>query len=273
VRMVARLDTTLLLTGETGTGKTALAHFVHEHSPHRGHEFLTVNCGSLPENLVESELFGHAKGAFTGADAEYEGKFCQAGCGTLLLDDVDALPLCSQAKLLRAVEEREYEPLGSGRTKRINARLIAASNRGLLDEVKSGRFREDLYYRLSVIDFRLPSLRERRSEIGFLADNFAEQAASQNGLGRPHGFSCSARDALCNYDWPGNVRQLRNVVERSIIMAGGEEIQMHHLPQDLKSGQRRLTGGHAGRHNALADVRNSAECQQLKECLEHSAAP
>jgi len=183
VRRVARLDTTILLAGETGTGKTRLARIIPDLPPRNSGPFLVVNCGSLSSSLIESELFGHVRGAFTGADRDYEGKFAAAGLGTLFLDEVDSLPPATQAKLLRAVEERVFEAVGSNRSRPMQARLIAASNRDLEQEVIAGRFRTDLFYRLHVVGFTLPPLRHRPNEIIDLACAFVTEFAHR--AGRP----------------------------------------------------------------------------------------
>ena len=233
VRRVAPQNTTVLLGGETGSGKTRLARLIHELSGRRHEPFLTVNCGSLSENLVESEMFGHVRGAFTGADRDRAGKFAEVGEGTLLLDDVDALPPALQAKLLRAVDERVFEPVGSNRPLPLRARLVAASNRPLDREAAAGRFRSDLYYRLNVVSFELPPLRERRRVVPAIARKFlAEYAAS---TGRPvRGITPAALAALEDHAWPGNVRELRNVIERAVALCPGDAIDLDDLPDALR---------------------------------------
>jgi two-component system response regulator HydG len=234
VRLVAVQDMTVLLGGETGTGKTRLARWIHELSPRRSEPFLAINCGALAAELIESEMFGHVKGAFTGADRARAGKFAAAGRGTLLLDEIDALPLGLQAKLLRAVEERVFEPVGSNETVPVQARLIAASNRPLEAEVEAGRFRADLYYRLNVIGFHLPPLRERRGMIRHLAASFLADCADRNG--RPvHGITHEALRVLESYPWPGNIRELRNVIERAVALCPGPNIGLKDLPEALCS--------------------------------------
>jgi DNA-binding NtrC family response regulator len=230
VQLVAPQETALLLGGETGTGKTRLARLVHELSPRRDHPFLVVNCGALPENLIESELFGHVRGAFTGADRDRVGKFAAAGKGTLLLDEIDALPLSLQAKFLRAVEERVFEPLGSNTPQPMLARLITASNQSLAKEVEAGRFRSDLYYRLNVVGFYLPPLRERRTIIPRLVSHFIEDSASRNSRA-VRGIADEALEALLAFDWPGNIRELRNVIERAVALCPGQEVRLADLPE------------------------------------------
>jgi DNA-binding NtrC family response regulator len=230
VRRVAPQETTLLFTGETGTGKTRLARLVHEKSPRRAAPFLVVDCGALSASLVESELFGHAKGAFTGADRDRIGKLVAAAEGTLLLDEVNSLPLPLQAKLLRAVDERVFEPLGSDRSQPVRARLMAAGNAPLDHEVAAGRFRADLYYRLNVVSFNLPPLRERPGAVAPLAARFLREFAARN---RPDvaGLSDEALAALAAYSWPGNVRELRNVLERAAALCRGPLVCVEDLPE------------------------------------------
>lgn len=234
VRMVIPQETTLLLGGETGTGKTRLARLIHELSPRADHPFLVINCGALSASLIESELFGHVKGAYTGAERDRAGKLFDVGRGTLLLDEIDALPLDMQAKLLRAVEERVFEPVGSNKSLPVQARLIAASNRELAKEVEAGRFRRDLFYRLNVVAFYLPPLRERREVIAPMATSFMEEFARRNN--RPvRGLTPEALAALKRYDWPGNIRELRNVIERAVALSFGPEIELADLPEMISS--------------------------------------
>jgi DNA-binding NtrC family response regulator len=234
VQRIAPLDTTVLLTGETGTGKTRLARLIHELSPRRGQPFVTVNCGALSANLLESELFGHVKGAFTGAVRDRAGKIAEAGRGTLLLDDIDALPVELQAKLLRVVEEHTFEPVGSNQHLRMESRLIVASNRVLEDEVAAGRLRSDLYYRLNVVGFYIPPLRERRELIAPLAGQLLAEFAARNGRAEP-ALSPGALRALQGYDWPGNIRELRNVLERASALCPGPEVQCEDFPEALQA--------------------------------------
>jgi DNA-binding NtrC family response regulator len=233
LRRVIPQDTTLLFSGETGTGKTRLARIVHELSPRRDEPFLVVDCGALSISLIESELFGHVRGAFTGADRDRPGKLSAAGKGTLLLDEVNSLPMPLQVKLLRAVDERVFEPVGANRSQPLRARLVAASNAPLEGEVAAGRFRADLYYRLNVVSFYLPPLRERHQVVGSLAAKFLAEFAARN---RPdlRGLSADAVRALEGYHWPGNVRQLRNVIERAAALCPGQEILRSDLPESIR---------------------------------------
>jgi transcriptional regulator with GAF, ATPase, and Fis domain len=226
---VAQTETTVLLTGESGTGKEVVARFLH-HGSRRSHgPFVAINCAALPDQLLESELFGHERGAFTGAVATKPGRIEQANGGVLFLDEVGEMALQVQAKLLRVLEEREFTRLGSTRLQRVDVRLIAATNRDLHAAMRRGEFREDLYYRLGVFEIALPALRERREDILELADAFLEEIGEI--VGRPAaGISRDAKEHLAAYSWPGNVRELRNAIERAVILADGGVIRAEHLP-------------------------------------------
>jgi DNA-binding NtrC family response regulator len=274
VRLVASQATTILLAGETGTGKTCLARMIHEHSPRRGKPFVVINCAALPAELIESEMFGHVKGAFTGADRARVGRFAAAGQGTLLLDDIDALPLALQPKLLRAVDELVFEPVGSDEAVPVQARLIAACNRPLEREVEAGRFRADLYYRLNVISFQMPPLRERPTMIRYLITNFLQDWAARNG--RPvRGIAIEALRVLESYRWPGNIRELRNVIERALALCPGPYIRVADLPEAICSvasspfHSARQTGkfnGHTSR-SVLHNVKRETEAALILETL------
>jgi DNA-binding NtrC family response regulator len=272
VRRVAPQDTTVLLGGETGTGKTRLARLIHDLSPRRGQPFLVVNCAALSAGLLESELFGHVKGAFTGADRDRVGKFADAGRGTLLLDDIDALPLAVQAKLLRAVEDRLFESVGCNRALPLSARLIAASNRQLDREAAAGRFRPDLYYRLDVVGFHLPPLRERPEVIPALVDRYLAEFAARNGRA-VRGITADALGAVCGYGWPGNIRELRNAIERAVALCAGEVIRPDDLPPGVRGSApeeipaRPPTPPRAGAGDTLNRAREQAESLRIAEAL------
>lgn len=232
VARVAPTETTVLLTGESGTGKEVLARMIHRESPRANGPFVAVNCAALPENLLESELFGHERGAFTGATTAHSGRIEQATGGVLFLDEVGEMSLAVQAKVLRVIEQREFTKVGGGRLLKADVRLIAATNRNLRERMARGEFREDLYYRLRVFEITAPSLRERKEDILLLAEAFLEEVGVT--VGRPAaGFSGEVREALVAYRWPGNVRELRNVLERATILCDGGLIGLEHLPPEI----------------------------------------
>jgi transcriptional regulator with PAS, ATPase and Fis domain len=218
-RKAAAADTTVLLCGESGTGKEVLARSIHTLSRRNDKPFIAVNCGAIPENLLESELFGHEKGAFTGAIASKPGKFALADEGTIFLDEIGEMPLLMQVKLLRVIQERTVEPVGSARTQKVDFRLIAATNRNLRDEIKAGRFREDLYYRLNIIPIDLPPLRDREGDILLLAQSFLAYFNGRYGCN--FGLTQENERELLGHGWPGNVRELANAIERAVVLASG----------------------------------------------------
>ena len=225
---VAPSDASVLITGESGTGKEVLARHLHRKSGRSGKPFISVNCAAIPENLLESELFGHEKGAFTGAVARRIGKFEEASGGTLLLDEISEMDIRLQAKLLRALQERVIDRVGGARPVAVDIRIVATSNRNLAEEVKAGRFREDLLYRLNVVNLALPPLRERPADIVVLAEHFVRKYAEANG--RPvRSISAAARQRLVTSRWPGNVRELENTLHRAVLLAEGEEIDVEAI--------------------------------------------
>lgn len=218
IERVAPTDATVLITGENGTGKEMVARELYRHSPRRNEPYIKVNCAALSENLIESELFGHEKGSFTGATDRREGRFELANRGTLLLDEVSEIPANLQAKLLRVLQEREFERVGGTKTIKVNVRILATSNRDLMPFVEKGQFRSDLYYRLNVFPVHVPPLRERAEDILLLAEAFLRRFARKHGLKIP-GFNDNAASALMSYPWPGNVRELQNTIERAVILS------------------------------------------------------
>ena len=236
VAQAAPANTTVLIRGESGTGKELVAHAIHYNSPRSGKPFVKVNCAALPETLIESELFGYEQGAFTGADKQKKGRFELADCGTLFLDEVGDLPPATQVKLLRVLQEREFERVGGVKPIRVDVRLITATNINLEEAMKKGTFREDLYYRLNVFGFYLPPLRERKSDILLLADHFVEKYATAHGRSVRR-ISTSAIDMMMSYHWPGNVRELENCIERAILICEGGVIHAHHLPPTLQTAE------------------------------------
>ncbi|HEX8141373.1 MAG TPA: sigma-54 dependent transcriptional regulator [Pyrinomonadaceae bacterium] len=231
-RAVAQTSATVLLNGENGTGKEMLARAIHEESPRANHPFVAVSCAALPESLIESELFGHEKGAFTGAHAAKKGRFELADGGTLLLDEIGELTPNVQVKLLRVLQERAFERVGATKTLTVDIRLIAASNRDLEQEVEAGRFRRDLFYRLNVVPLRLPPLRERHEDIPLLAAHFAAKASEKHGRPIPE-LDPALIEALLEYHWPGNVRELENVIERLVVLTVGTRLGVEFLPDNM----------------------------------------
>ena len=231
-QIVAATDVTVLIEGATGTGKEVLAEALHTVSRRADKPFITINCAALPESLVESELFGHKKGAFTGADTDQPGYIRQAEGGTLFLDEIGELPINVQAKLLRFIEYGECQRLGDSKPQKIDVRLIAATNRDLKSQVAEGLFRDDLYYRLKIVPLELPTLQQRQGDIVLLARYFIKQLASQYGLDAPV-FSSSALKLMHAYAWPGNIRELRNMCERLVVLLPGQNITEHNLPLEM----------------------------------------
>jgi two-component system nitrogen regulation response regulator NtrX len=259
---VARSDVSVLLTGESGTGKELLAAHIHRESPFAGNAFVKVNCAAIPNELIESELFGHEKGAFTGASTARRGRFELADGGTIFLDEVGDLQEASQAKLLRVLQDGEFQRLGSERTTRVNVRVISATNRDLEALVTEGRFRRDLFYRLSVVPLRVPALRERIQDIRPLTRYFLADHCARNNF-RPKALDDDVLPMLERYDWPGNVRELRNIVERMAILTTGDRITVSSVPLEI-----RLPAKIAA--SSLQTTRDSAERDRIVQALDQS---
>ncbi|MBJ6726898.1 sigma-54-dependent transcriptional regulator [Geomesophilobacter sediminis] len=260
IRMVAPTNASVLITGENGTGKELVARSVHFHSQRREKPFIEINCAAIPEELIESELFGHERGAFTGAVAQKKGKFDQADGGTIFLDEIGDMSLKTQAKVLRILQERKFERVGGTRTIEVDVRVVAATNKLLEEEIKNGAFREDLFYRLNVVPFKVPSLRDRRDDIPLLVtyflDTFCRREERELKMIVPE-----ALEALKRYDWPGNVRELKNIVERLVIMTPGGTITVNHLPDYLvnDAGSR---DGNTGRLESVLELSSLREARE-----------
>jgi len=235
VKRAAPTNATVLLLGESGVGKELVARTIHRNSPRAGQRFVQVNCAAIPEELIESELFGHEKGSFTGATEKQIGKFEQADRGTIFLDEVGDMSPKTQAKVLRVLQEQEVERLGSARTIKVDVRIIAATNKHLEDAIERGEFREDLYFRLNVIPVVVPPLRERREDIPALVQHFARLISDEHNM-KPKRFDAAAIDALSRYRWRGNIRELRNQIERLMIMSAADVVRVDDLPADIRAG-------------------------------------
>jgi two-component system nitrogen regulation response regulator NtrX len=259
---VARSDVGVLLTGESGTGKEVLASYIHRESPLARRPFVKVNCAAIPTELIESELFGHERGAFTGAVSMRRGRFEQADEGSIFLDEVGDLHEASQAKLLRVLQDGEVQRVGGDRPITVSVRVISATNRPLEQMVADGRFRQDLFYRLSVVPIRVPPLRERREDVRDLATHFLTEFCARNNV-RRKAFGEGVTAVLERYDWPGNVRELRNVVERMAILTTADVIDVESIPGELRAER-------ASRPSALAEVRDAAERERIRQALEQS---
>ncbi|HVU04604.1 MAG TPA: sigma 54-interacting transcriptional regulator [Polyangiaceae bacterium] len=261
ISQVARTNATALLRGESGTGKELVARAIHQNSPRASHPFVKVNCAALPESLFESELFGHERGAFTGAHSRKKGRFELAQGGTLFLDEMGELPLTTQAKLLRVLQFREFERLGGTETLKTDVRIIAATNADMEGAVEAGTFREDLYYRINIFTITVPSLRERRADIPALAEYFMRKFSKEHGR-KIVRISSSAMDLLCRQPWAGNVRELENVIERAVVVCNGATISETHFPEAFRTastGPEKLT---------LAQAVERLERQMIEEALQ-----
>jgi two-component system nitrogen regulation response regulator NtrX len=271
IRRAAPTNATVLITGESGVGKELVARAIHRNSLRRDEPFVQVNCAAIPEELIESELFGHEKGSFTGATEKQIGKFELAHKGTIFLDEVGDMSLRTQAKVLRVLQEGEVERIGSQKTIQVDVRVIAATNKDLEREIDEGRFREDLYFRLSVLPIRVPPLRERPEDIGPLVEHFVRQFSAENNF-RPKTFAPAAMEALRRHPWRGNVRELRNAVERLLIMVEGEEIDPAHLSEVLRRPAEDKAGSGLGASpGTLRDFKEGAERAFLVQKLRENA--
>jgi len=268
VARVAPTQTTVLVTGESGTGKELLVNLIHYNSPRAERPFVKVNCSALPESLLESELFGHEKGAFTNATTRRLGRFELADKGTLFLDEIGEMPAAVQVKLLRVLQEREFERVGGNQTVKTDIRILAATNQSLQDLVAKGKFREDLYYRLVVVTLEIPPLRERREDVPLLARLFLQRFAQETGR-EVDDFDPETMAILKKYHWPGNVRELSNVVERAVIMSTGRILLPDDLPLNLSSGSAAVETEEAESRNrkTLRDVLKETECAMIRRAL------
>ncbi|MFZ0711794.1 MAG: sigma 54-interacting transcriptional regulator [Terrimicrobiaceae bacterium] len=264
IRQVAPTDATVLILGETGTGKELVARAIHDAGARRGEALVRVNCAAIPKSLIESEFFGHEKGAFTGAAARRDGRFAQADGGTLFLDEIGELPLDLQAKLLRVLQEGEFEPLGGSKTRKVDVRVIAATNRNLEDEISDGRFRGDLFYRLNVFPIRLPALRERGDDIFLLAEAFGRRFAER--MGRHfEGLADEDKRRLKAYLWPGNVRELQNVIERWLILSSGCKLDLSRAMPQVDGGEQVETAAAALSASQPTKVLSAAELEEFEK--------
>ncbi|MBN1698735.1 MAG: nif-specific transcriptional activator NifA [Spirochaetales bacterium] len=263
VAKVSKSDTSVLIRGESGTGKELIAHAIHYNSLRAKHPFIKVNCAALPDSVIESELFGHEKGAFTGAVSSRKGRFELADGGTIFLDEIGDISATTQIKLLRVLQEKEFERVGGMSTIKVNVRIIAATNRNLEELMKQGRFREDLYYRINVFPIHIPPLRERKTDIILLADHFIKKYGSTNNKEIKR-ISTPAIDMLMAYHWPGNVRELENCIERAVILSVDGVIHGHHLPPSLQTAEASNTRHSGNLKEAVENFERELICDALK---------
>jgi len=264
---VANTNATVLIRGESGTGKELVAQAIHYNSVRRDRPFVKINCASIPENLLESELFGHEKGAFTGAVASKPGKFELAHRGTIFLDEIGEMSMNTQTKLLRVLQEREFERIGGTETIKVDVRIVAATNKDLEKSIESGEFREDLYYRLNVVEIVLPPLRERKADIPALVNHIIKGCSAEHKKAI-RGFSEAATDILMGYDWPGNIRELKNVCERAVLMSNGPVLGVEELPLTLKKKSRRYNWLNEIPGSSLKEIVSEVEREIVLRALE-----
>ncbi len=264
--LMAGTNGRVLIYGESGTGKELVAHAIHAMSPRAGQPFVEVNCAAIPEDLIESEMFGHARGSLTGAQQDKTGKFQKADGGTLFLDEVGDMSLRTQAKVLRAIEEQRFEPVGAAEWVQVDVRVIASTNKNLEEEIERGNFREDLFYRLNVIPFFVPPLRERKEDIPLLADHFLGEFTTSYGR-RPKELTAEAYRVLAEYHWPGNVRELKNLIERIVILNPQVRVDARHIPL---AGSRKPADRTLDRFGSLQEVREAAEREYILKKLEET---
>ena len=270
VRKVAQTNSTVLITGPSGSGKTAIADLIHQNSQRSDRPFIPVNCGAIPENLLESEFFGHTKGAFTGASKAKRGLFVEADQGTIFLDEIGELPINLQVKLLHVIEDQNVRAIGSEQPRKINVRIIAATNQDLEQMVQEGTFREDLYFRLNVFQIPLPSLQQRKEDLPELIRTFIHQESQNMGLPEPIEIRPAAMQSLLTYSWPGNVRELQNVVARSLILSENGTIDISDLPQNIRSSEHVADEKSTNCQNSLKNQLRSYEQAIIKAAIDEA---
>ena len=265
VDKIAASNASVLIEGESGTGKELIARRLHELSPRKQHPFIAVHCAALTETLLSSELFGHEKGSFTGATDRKRGRFERAHQGSLFLDEIGEISKDTQVKLLRVLQEGEFERVGGTKTIKVDVRLIAATNKTLLDEVREQKFREDLYYRINVIYLKVPPLRDRKEDIAPLVEVFIRQYATLNAK-KVRGITKDAMEVLIRYNWPGNIRELKNIIERMIVLSSGDMLTMDQIPDDLRGGDAIKPSGQASVPEGVSRI-SDAEKEMIRRAL------